>query len=129
MAITLAYEESPSSTFSDSGNFTSPVCLTFDGIGGETIIKKLLITNTDQTNTLENIEIGISPPEGITYSFLTVKLREADVGSFADSPLTLAGTLSPQTDATFWIELKVAEASAVQNIKDLNFAITWNIQA
>ena len=125
MAITLAEQESPSSTFSDSETFSDPLCFTFDGIPGGSKTKQLLITNTHATEVLSAFNINLTQPSGDPYPNLTIENKKEESDLWAITSLTPADTLNPGESFSFWVRLSVAADSAVQNIKDLSFEITW----
>jgi len=127
MAVTIAEQQNPGVNFSHSNSFSSPLCLTFDGITGGTEVKQLLVTNTDLTDTLTNLQVSISAPANSNYNFLTIRTKKEEADSWQTGLLNINENLTPGGQLSFWVEFTVANNTVVQNIKNLNFDITWTV--
>ena len=117
----MAVEIRPTSTattFSD-GDFTNPLCFTFDGTMGGKQETQLYLKNISGGST--DIEIEITG--GTTPAPYTVYLKKTEADDWSESPIAFQSVSSNATE-TFFMKIEMDPDTEVKNFTNLKIQVT-----
>ena len=122
MALTLALNSTPGTTFSNSG-LTNPLSLTFDGILGGTKVVHLLLSN-DTASAVTNASITASTQLSSYSSDITsIKFKSGSGDAYVATLSSL--TVPANGSHSFYMEVIVNENRSVMNISDISIEVDY----
>jgi hypothetical protein len=136
MALFICETEDVNSAYSISGAFTNPLSLTFDGVTGGVLVKKLYLANDSVDYVYAGITVSlvddspidlIGDTEGFSWKMKagsTQPLEEEWTTIVAGDSITISGVDASPAAEAFWIRVEVPRATDVQSFDQLSFQVS-----
>ena len=107
-----------------SGDFTNPLCFTFNGSMGGSQEKQLYAKNTDQVASY-NVQVAVLPGAANPAPY-TIYLKKEAQDSWQQGSLDI-GPMSANATQGFYLKIELLSDVKVQNFKDLKIEITETV--
>ena len=121
MALTLALNSTPGTTFSNSG-LANPLCFTFDGILGGTKEVQLLLSNNVASEVTGVSITASSELSSYSSNITSIKFKSNSGGSYATTLSSL--TVPASGSISFYMEVIVPAGGIVKSISDISVEVT-----
>ena len=123
MSIALALQESPGDEFSN-GDFSAPLCFTFDGVlGGEKEVH-LLIKNTSSVSAVTVTEITSTSVANHPNDIELVEFKLTEEGDYS-STITDSLQIDASSSQSVYMKIKVPSGRLVTSIEDIGLKVTY----
>jgi hypothetical protein len=104
------------------GDFTNPLCFTFNGSMGGQQEKKLYLRNTDSVNSV-SVEIKASLGDTSSPPYKVYLKKSGDNQQWVEASIDV-GSVDADGTAFFFLKIEVDPDTPVQNFTDLKIEVT-----
>lgn len=134
MALLIYDIADPQSAFSENGDFTNPLSLSFDGVEGGIIKQKLFVRNNDTSKSYTGITITpvdggdglVNGADGFSWKLVAgdeEPLEEQWAGVAAGNIISIPDIGDSTTYQPFWIRVEVPSGSSIQSFQSVQLKI------